>query len=106
MWFEPGQSVGTAGRTLSGFETLFMYAVEALALLGVWRGRRQLSVWMLCAIAATGTIVLGLVVTNVGALYRLRYTFFILLIILAGGATVQILDWSRGRLCSAKRIGA
>ena len=42
-----------------------------------------------------GMISLGLVVVNVGALYRLRYAFMILLIILATGEAAQILDWRK-----------
>lgn len=92
MWFETGNSVGTLGRKLSGLETLFMYGAEALAVVGLWRGRRRISVWLLFSIAAAGVIALGLVVTNVGALYRLRYVFMMLVIVLAGGGIVYLLD--------------
>src|SRR5205085_12346137 len=47
MWFASGRQVGSAGRLLGGLESLAMYVVEGLALLGLWRGRRQLSVWFL-----------------------------------------------------------
>jgi hypothetical protein len=106
MWFETGHSVGSGGRMVSGLETLVMYAVEILALLGLWQGRRRLSVWMLFAVALMGTIALGLAVTNIGALYRLRYTFLILLIILSGGGITHLLDWSTRRLSAVKRIDA
>lgn len=92
MWFASGKSVGVAGRLLSGVESLAMYAVEGLALLGLWRGRRQLSVWFLSLVAATGMIALGLVVVNVGALYRLRYVFLMLLFIPAAEGAARILD--------------
>jgi len=92
MWFTSGNSVGSAGRLLGGLESLAMYAVEGLAFLGLWLGRRRLSVWLLFSVAATGMIALGLVVVNVGALYRLRYVFLILLIILAAEGAAHILD--------------
>jgi hypothetical protein len=69
-----------------------MYAVEALAIIGLWRGRRRLPVWLLSAVAAMGMTALGLVVVNVGALYRLRYVFVVLLIVVAAGATADILS--------------
>jgi len=93
MWLERGGNVGQSGRMLGGLETLFMYAVECLAVVGLWKGRRQLSVWLLASIAAMGTIALGLAVVNVGTLYRLRYPFLILLIILAAGGITNFLNW-------------
>jgi hypothetical protein len=98
MWLATGNRVGSAGRLLSGLETMAIYVVEGLAVVGLWsqgrrgRGRRRFSVWLLWLVAAMGMISLGLVVVNVGALYRLRYVFLILLIILASEGAVQILD--------------
>ena len=92
MWFARGKSVGYAGRLLGALESLAMYAVEGLALLGVWRGRRQLSVWLLLSVAATGVTALGLVAVNVGALYRLRYVFLMFLIIPAAEGAAHILE--------------
>jgi hypothetical protein len=100
MWFASGDKVGSTGRLVSGAETLAMYGIEVLAIVGFWRmrgsgrngqvtrGRRCISAWLLGLIAATGMISLGLVVVNVGALYRLRYVFLLLLIILASGGAV------------------
>jgi hypothetical protein len=86
MWLTAGSTVGSAGRLVSGLETLTMYVVEGFAVVGLWRGgrtRRRLSVWFLGLVAAMGMTSLGLVVLNIGALYRLRYAFVILLIVLA-----------------------
>jgi hypothetical protein len=61
-----------------------------LALIGLWRGR--ISIWFLFSVATTGMIALGLVVVNVGALYRLRYVFLMLFIILAAEGASRSLD--------------
>ena len=109
MWFETGNSVGSLGRILAGVEMLLMYVIEALAMVGLWRGRRArrgLSVWLLFSIAAIGTIALGLVVANVGTLYRLRYVFLILLIILAARGAAHILDWLTKRQAPMKKGSA
>lgn len=106
MWFESGQSVGRFGRLLSGLETLLMYAIEALALIGLWRGRRRLSIWFLFSVAAMGTIALGLAVANVGTMYRLRYVFFILLIVIAAGGFAYLRDSLMRKLLPAKQVGA
>jgi len=95
MWLETGNKVGSAGRLLSGMEGMAMYLIEGLAIVGLWRGRRRFSVWFLWLVAAMGIISLGLVVVNVGALYRLRYIFLLLLIILATGGAAQTFDWFR-----------
>ncbi len=82
MWVGAGKRVGSAGRLLSGAETLLMYLCELLALLTLWRAPRDLANWLLLSISAFGVTALGLVVSNVGTLYRIRYLFWILLIIL------------------------
>lgn len=82
MWFVEGPQVGLAGRILSGAETLLMYLLEVLAAICLWRHRRRLSVWLLFITASTGLVALGLVVANVATLYRMRYAFWILLIVL------------------------
>ena len=90
MWFRAGDSVGVVGRMLSGVETLIMYVCEFFALICVWRMRRNLAVWLLVLIVLAGVTALGLVVINVGALYRMRYIFWILLILLGAEGLVQI----------------
>lgn len=91
MWLTSGKQVGSAGRLLSGIETLAMYAIEGLAIIGLWYERRRVSVWLLVTTATIGVIALGLIVVNVGALYRLRYAFLILIIIVAAGGISQLL---------------
>ena len=49
----------------------------------MWRNRRRSELWLLFLVAAIGTIALGLVVVNAGALYRLRYVFWIMFVIMA-----------------------
>src|SRR6266403_4073352 len=85
MWFDVGKQVGGSGRRLSGFETLVSYMIEFLALFGLWRARGDLSAWFLFLVITLGAVALGLVVGNVGALYRLRYPFWALLIIFGAG---------------------
>jgi hypothetical protein len=92
MWFAKGSQVGLAGRLLVGVESLLMYAVECLAMYGLWWGRRRVSVWMLFSIAAMGIIALGLVVANVGTLYRMRYVFLMLVVVIAAGGAAHALD--------------
>jgi hypothetical protein len=97
MWLHAGENVGTAGRLLSGVETLLMCFVELLALQSLWHRRRQAPVWLLILIALIGVLALGMVVVNVGALYRQRYLFWILFVIVGAGTVSRIHGWLRVR---------
>lgn len=88
MWVQPG-SFGRTGRLLSGAETLVMYLLYVAAAVCVWRNRKRLELWLLFLVATAGTIALGLVVVNAGALYRLRYVFWIMFIIMAAETLVH-----------------
>lgn len=96
-WVAAGRRVGSVGKLLSGAETLVMYVVELLALVAVLRPPRRLASWLLLAVTAFGVTGLGLVIPNVGALYRFRYTFWVLLIVL-GAKGLESLFASRGRM--------
>jgi hypothetical protein len=56
-----------------------------MALLGWWRQRRNLAAWLLAITIGLGTVALGLVVNNMGAMYRLRYPFWVLMVVLGAG---------------------
>ena len=82
MWFEAG-TYGTTGRLISGAETLAMYFLYVAAGVCLWRERRRPAMWLVFLTATAGLIGLGLVVVNAGALYRLRYVFWIMMIVIA-----------------------
>jgi 4-amino-4-deoxy-L-arabinose transferase-like glycosyltransferase len=82
MWFQAG-SYGAAGRLLSGAETFVMYLLYAAVGVCLWRERRRLALWLVFLTASAGLIGLGLVVVNAGALYRLRYVFWMMMIVIA-----------------------
>lgn len=92
MWFVPGAQVSLAVRLLGGLETVVMYGIELLALFAVWQNRHRLCVWLLVLVAGAGVTALGLVVVNIGALYRMRYVFWILLVVLGAGGVMQLLS--------------
>lgn len=88
MWFGAGSQVGSSGRLLSGFEMLLTYLIEILALVGFWLKRENLVAWLLALTVGMGATSLGLIVINIGTLYRVRYPFWMMLTILgAGGAS-------------------
>lgn len=83
LWFASGRKVGIIGRIIGGVEMTLTYLFEALACFFVWQTRRRFSSWLLVLATAIGMLALGLVVTNVGTLYRMRYPFWILIVIMA-----------------------
>ncbi|HEX8775525.1 MAG TPA: hypothetical protein VF735_18290 [Pyrinomonadaceae bacterium] len=96
MWMGTGTSVGSSGRLLSGVEMIAIYLIEMLAIVGLWEGRKRLPVWLLALFAATGIIALGLVLINVAVMFRMRYVFWILIILLGASGARQTLS-RRGR---------
>jgi 4-amino-4-deoxy-L-arabinose transferase-like glycosyltransferase len=82
MWVQRG-NYGVMGRLVSGVETLAMYFLYVAAGVCVWRERRNRAMWMLILVATIGMIALGLVVVNAGALYRIRYVFWMMMIVIA-----------------------
>ena len=83
MWLHKAGQAGTAARILSGLEMSVMYLLYTPVAVCVWQERRQPRMWLTFLVALTSLMALGLVVVNAGALYRLRYAFWIMLIILA-----------------------
>jgi len=91
MWVARGEQVGRAGRLIAGAEMILLYVITAAAFLVLINERRRLSLWLLWGIAAGGCIALGFVVMNISTLYRMRYAYFILLIILGMKGLVSVL---------------
>ena len=89
MWFEAG-SYGSAGRMISGLETFAMYLLYIAVGICLWRERRRLTMWLVFLTATAGLIGLGLVVVNAGALYRIRYVFWIMLITIAAQGILHL----------------
>jgi hypothetical protein len=82
MWFTQGAQVGLAGRLISGAEMFAMYLILGLGAYALVHQRNRLSFWLLFFIASVGCISLGYVVVNISSMYRMRYAFFVILIIL------------------------
>ncbi len=82
-WVGEGKKFGRVGRIIAGAETCFFYLLYLFALAGIWLSRRSPQTWFLLAVLLLGAAALGLIVVNLGALYRMRYFFWILLVILS-----------------------
>jgi hypothetical protein len=83
MWTERGEQTGRIGRIISGVEMIFMYMAFPFAGVCLWKERRNPSMWPILVFIITGITLHALVITNVGCLYRFRYIYWFLIIILA-----------------------
>jgi hypothetical protein len=98
MWFVKGAQVGRTGRLLAGFETLITYGLEIVALAGLWQLRKNLAAWLLAVTVVLGLTALGLIVLNIGSLYRFRYPFLMIIVVFAAGGARHLLQSRAGRL--------
>jgi len=87
LWFQSGLRSGRGGRLIAGAETLVIYLLELLTIPAVLLRPRRAPALLLLLFALLGVTMLGLVVTNIGTLYRFRYSFWILIIVtgISGG---------------------
>ncbi len=87
-WFKPGTlPANTVMRRVSGLEMLGVYLALALLPYAVWRWRARPDLWIILIFCSGMMLIYGLVVANVGTLYRFRYGFIMTLVALgiAGG---------------------
>ena len=93
MWMSGRLNIGLLGSLLAGLETLLMYLNCFFIIVALREKYHNLALWLVLLTAAAGMLGLGLIVVNVGSLYRLRYIYWILLVILGAGGFVRL--WSR-----------
>jgi len=91
-WFATGQHVGRSGKLLAGFETVLIYFMELLCVVGFWQRRHLFASWLLLFTAVLGCAAVALVMVNLGTIYRLRYSFWMLIVVLGSGALAQLLS--------------
>ena len=83
-WFGTPRTAGRASRILAGLEMMLWYILLLGFVYFLFTGPVALQIWIWMLLYTLSLVVLtSLVVTNIGALYRLRYVYF--LPILIGG---------------------
>ncbi|OGR89164.1 MAG: hypothetical protein A2992_09880 [Elusimicrobia bacterium RIFCSPLOWO2_01_FULL_59_12] len=98
MWFVEGKQTGRIGRMLAGMEMSLMYLMLGLAVLGLWKEKGNPVLWLLFGFVVAGVTLHALVITNIGCLYRFRYIYWFVMIILATPSTVRILKPKESRV--------
>lgn len=97
LWFQRGKFVGFWGRAVAGLETAFMYFASIFALFCIWKERKRAEVWLIAFFIICGSLLLGLVVTNAGAIFRYRYAFWMIIIILGSNSFLNFRSYQKHR---------
>ena len=87
-WFGEGHfSTTTLMRRVSAVEMVIVYGAFVLFLITLWRWWRRIELWVVILFCSGFLVIYGLVIANVGTLYRERYGFLMTLVALgiAGG---------------------
>ncbi|HET6851753.1 MAG TPA: hypothetical protein VFH46_05480 [Pyrinomonadaceae bacterium] len=103
MWVSAGRRVGNVGKLLSGAETLAVYVLELLAVVALVREPRRIALWFVVALVVFGATALAFIVPNVGAIYRFRYVFWMLLVVAGMTGLNALLISRQHRASSLKR---
>jgi hypothetical protein len=81
LWGGEGSTPAmTMARKVVGGVTLLFYVCLAGLVIGLWRMRRNLLLWVMIGACLTGILVYAIIYPNVGTLIRFRYGFYMLLI--------------------------
>lgn len=105
MWLDAGRNSGRIGRVAAGVETALIYLLGVFAAVTMAKNLRSVLVWQIILTISAAAVALGLVVINVGALYRMRYVFWILFIIVATEGIV-FLNFFKPKAASPGEVSA
>lgn len=93
MWFDKGSSEPyTVMRRVSGLEMTIAYISFLGLLLVAWYKRNKIEFWVILIFCLAIIVSQGLVVANIGTLYRFRYGPFMMLVCLGWTGLLHIMD--------------
>lgn len=102
QWLERSSlGVNTVMRRVSALETAGVYLALAFLPYAVWRWRRRVELWVILAFSTGMMLIFGLVVPNIGTMYRVRYGYIMVLVAL--GIAAGIAAWQESRLSRRSR---
>ncbi len=81
LWSGSGSTAAmTIARKVSGVITVIIYFFLITSIVGVYRLRQRMTVWVLVASCLIGVSAFALTYPNIGALIRFRYAYYMLLV--------------------------
>jgi len=93
QWFEAGRSVaGSLMRRIAIFEMVVTYFSFMFLPYAIWYWRKNIEIWMVFIFCGLMMLSYGLVICNVGTLYRMRYPYITILIALGIAGFITLLE--------------
>jgi hypothetical protein len=93
QWLGEGSYPGnTLMRRISVFEMIVVYFVLLFLPYALWHWRKRIEIWIIFIFCIYIMCVLGLVICNIGSLYRTRYVYIMILVALGIAGFIVFLD--------------
>jgi hypothetical protein len=84
-------------RKISAFEMLITYFALFFLLYAIWYWRKRIEIWVIFMFCIFNLFIYGLILCNIGTLYRMRYPFITTLVALGLAGFFAFLDQLRIR---------
>ena len=93
QWLSEGSSPGSSFmRKISAFEMAVVYFALIFLPYAIWYWRKRIEIWIIFIFCIYMMLVYGLVVCNIGTLYRMRYVYITTLVALGIAGFISLLD--------------
>ncbi|MFZ5997973.1 MAG: hypothetical protein ACOYW7_10860 [Nitrospirota bacterium] len=98
-WFGEGSmEANTMMRRVTAFEMLGVYFAMFFFPYAVWHWRKNVELWIILIFCVPPLLIQGIVVVNIGTLYRMRYGFIMTLVAIGlAGFITLFRQWKHGR---------
>jgi len=81
QWFDKGSfPANTLMRRISALEMVIIYFFLLFLIYAIWHWRKRIEIWVVSIFCTYIMLVYGLVICNVGSLYRMRYAYIMILV--------------------------
>lgn len=93
QWLRKGSlAANSLMRRVSAFEMIVVYFSLLFLPYAIWHWRKRIEIWIISVFGIYMMLVYGLVVCNIGSLYRLRYAYITILTALGIAGFIALLE--------------
>lgn len=105
QWLREGSYPATSlMRRISAYEMIVVYFSLLFLPYAIWYWRKRIEIWIISIFCVYMMLVHGLVVCNVGTLYRMRYVYITTLVTLGIAGFIAFLDSLKTKNRQARKI--
>ena len=99
QWLEEGSlPANILMRRASAFEMIIVYFFLLFLPYALWHWRKRIEIWLISTFCFYIMLVYGLVVCNIGSLYRMRYVYIMVLVALGVAGFIVFLNDIKSKL--------